>query len=166
MTFQTRRPGDFTAFCKLVERKPVSECTPEEFATATASGIESTWDPKLKCEVLTVQCDERFEGAEDRARLEAHMRSQHPKRIKIWEPGGCGPSYGKAALANHTPRMRIPVALWTSPRIPDEGKALPKAAAEQLRVCPTCDLHGQVDTNAGALWWDEHVRCCALAAAS
>lgn len=146
----THTPGTFRAHCRISQWKPISNCTPDEFATATARGEQSRWDQKLKSEVLPVHCDETFD---DTAIFERHMLEQHgrkPGQIK-------GENETFVASVN---------AGWKAPRLTVDGKALTKAAAAQLRVCPTCDLYGEVDTKSSELWWAEHLRGCALAAAS
>jgi hypothetical protein len=159
----TTKPGTFSAFCKLSSLKPWNDTTEGERETAESAGIRSYWHRGRGCEVLPIQCDETFTDA---AALERHMQEVHPDRSPWTSNSLDARSYGNEVRKYPGLPLSIPVKLWKTPRLLADGKDLPKAAAGHLRVCPTCDLHGQVDTNAGELWWDEHVRGCALAAAS
>jgi hypothetical protein len=160
----TSKPGEFHARCSLRRRVPEKRMNSVEISAAKAAGYERAFnrmeservDPTTRVhgrwEWLLPEC-EGFETT-DRAEFERHMLEEHGRKAPNWLRGEAETF---AASIN---------AGWKAPRLLTDGKDLPKAAGEQLRVCPTCDLHGHVDTNAGELWWDEHVRGCALAAAS
>lgn len=128
------------------KRKDAAEAALAPWSTMSPDGEWGRW---LPCGVDTT----------DRAEFAAHMAEAHnrtPGR-SIWSPRFWEDGY--------TPTIKT-----RSPRPPSGGagrpfKATAKAIADTVRVCPHCGLVAEVDdTNGARLWWDEHVRGCALAA--
>ena len=157
------KPGDFHARCAMRRRVWEKRMTPAEIADAKAKGYVRIFNPvdserrdpekgkRGRWEWALPACDS-FETT-DRADFERHMSEQH----------GRGPSYVRSASETFAASIN---AGWRAPRLHADGKDLPKAAAEQLEQCPTCELRAQVDTLASEQWWREHLRGCALAQSS
>lgn len=93
----------------------------------------------------------------DRVEFETHMADVHGRTPAKW--GSSRPTES-GRLALRTLKKSQPT------KRPDGGKpfkASTKAIDETVKTCPGCGLIAEVSpTNAANLWWDEHLRGCAL----
>lgn len=154
------QPGRFHARCNLTERRWERRLTAGEAAEAKANGY-----PRFFNQIDSERVDRetgkhgRWEigfpacggfETDDRAAYDRHMLEVHNR------PLGWAKGYAEDFV-------RSVRAGWRSPVLVPGGKPLAKAVAAVLRTCPTCGLVAEVENNAGALWWAEHERGCALA---
>lgn len=152
-----RKPGAFRAVCQQASWTPYGNLTHEQLTAANDNAWPCRWDRKLDANVVAVPCSL---DTTDRATFEAHVAEAHADRGGIYaSPTARSDVY----LRTHRLPIPVPVKMWKAPRLTDEGKPYDDHGA--LRTCPTCTLVSQVEGNAGELWWDEHVRGCALAQA-
>lgn len=142
------KPGQFKAVCRLGYWTPDLEALMESGADTTVS----KWDRKLERNVFLAQCSEEFT---DRTLFDSHMRDVHHKR---------------KSSGDLTPWSQDIDRGWRAPKLKDEGqpfKPSTKDLARDIETCGTCGLVAEVGGRAADVrWWDEHVRGCALAAAS
>lgn len=155
-------PTPGAARCSLQRWVPEKKLTPTEVREAKEAGLARRFvqldSERLdrgqgrhgRWEVAYAAC-EGFETT-DGAAFEAHMLEHHSRKLGTYLAG-----YNEAF-------SRSIRAGWRGPRLYADGQDVPKAAAEHLTQCPTCELYAETDTTASELWWAEHLRGCALAA--
>lgn len=141
----TTKAGEFLAYCRKGEWVPLEDILrlPREEQPDT---LQTRWDAKLKCEVGLAHCD--FATA-DREAYAEHFKTVHRARQV----------YGLSETWTAGIKK-----MWRGPRLARDGKDLPKASTELVRMCLSCGLVAEVDSRAAnVLWWDEHERGCRMA---
>lgn len=138
------RPGDFRAVCKKPRWATESELPPGTDLDA----LRARWDRKLTQTVYEVRC---ALDTTDRATFEQHMVEVHKVSLA-------------RELNHHRGHTGFSTKPWKAPRLTEDGKPwTEKEAKGRTHTCPTCGLVDEIDTTyAAALWWDEHLRGCAL----
>jgi hypothetical protein len=137
------RPGSFAATCKQ------SRWVTAEFAVGfDLDRLPAKWDKTRECSLYEVPCNL---STTDRAEFEHHMRDGHRRR---------------KSTGHHTSWSQGIKRGWKGPALTVEGQpfqASSKAIAEVLHSCAYCGLVAEVGgTAAAVLWWDAHLRACAL----
>jgi len=143
------KPGEFRATCNLTRPHPISELPEYLRREYAANGWKQGYrEVRIRRALLTVECflEPLCEGLDttDRAVFEDHMTRVHGKRFSNGENAGL---------------VRAAKGTWRTP-------AAKPFTPDNLTVfaCPSCGLVAEVDNRAAnALWWDEHLRGCALA---
>lgn len=154
LTHLTKKPGEFKALCKLGAWRDVAAVL--AMAPPLEGAYPERWSHTLERSEMLVPCD--FETT-DRAAFDTHMAELHDRKPG-WKP----------PLDRGWENGRTPVIRPRSPKPSSGGagrpfKASAKATAADVHSCPTCSLIAEVRDRAGELWWDEHLRGCALAQA-
>lgn len=133
------KPGDFRARCRAESW--------QSFDVVLAAGQETTtsrWDAKRGEEVFDLRC--AFDTTDREAFVE-HMVTVH----------------GKRRPSRYRPR-KIGQGMWTGPRLADEGQPF-KDRSGLTQTCTRCGLVAEVTAAlSDQLWWDEHLRMCAVSA--
>lgn len=138
-THLTKKAGDFRAVCKQGAWLPAHRLEPGTDLDALAS----RWDRKLKENVYIAEC--ALDTA-DRAEYLAHMADVHGKKPR-------GPAQLKRGRG-----------MW--PAVPRKADEKPFNTKADVETCDGCGLVAEHDgSNATELWWTEHQRGCAPAAA-
>lgn len=158
MKHLTKNAGEFKGRCNLRRRVRWDRMTEELWVIANERGYERVFH-EVESErrdketgkhgrwmVVFAACG----GLEtdDAAAFEAHITELHDGGRKL-----------------SSPVMITPGRMWKGPKAPVEHRALVTKA--EVEVCDRCGLVAEVDgSNASDLWWTEHQRGCAMAAAS
>lgn len=150
----TTKPGEFRAYCRKgrwVELHDLVGMDPDT--------LVSRWDPNARANVFAVPCNVEFD---DRKAFERHMAEGHGVKP------GTGHRAGSHINGRHgtkpAPEVKpLGKGMWTGPRLTATGTSLTDNRNE-TQTCPDCGLVAEVDDRAAnVLWWDEHLRGCAIA---
>lgn len=145
-----KAPGQFRARCTLTVAKLDAKLTVDERHEAKEKGYRRSYDRdsrnKVRWFVHFPQCG-GFE-TDDPAAFVEHMRTVHGKKEVKGEAEAWAQGIRK---------------MWRGPRLTIEGKPLQDKGG-LTKTCGSCGLVAEVDDRAAnVLWWDEHVRGCAIA---
>lgn len=119
----------------------------------------STYDKKRGGHGRWVTCALEFT---DRAEYETHMREAHSGGVYRWDNAALDANV--VEVRTYRPRMPIPVKLWRSPRLLDEGRPWVDPDAkkkEQLTETCRCGLVLELGTSeASRQYVREHLELC------